>query len=339
MTENSDISSQRKKDHLELALQSRIGKDMIDDRFYYEPIIESHPSSELLLRKTFLGKVLRTPIWVSSMTGGTLMAKTINHNLARVCKDFGMGMGLGSCRSLLYSDEDLPDFDVRGLIGDDLPLYGNLGIAQIEKLIETHDFNRINTLIEKLQLDGLILHINPLQEWFQPEGDQILKPPIDTIKRLLDVARYPVIVKEVGQGMGRESLAALLKLPLAAVDFAASGGTNFALLELLRSKDLWREELQSLTRVGHSALEMVAITNQLIEELAGELRCKEVIISGGINNFLDGYYLMNKIRTSAIYGQASAFLKHAMESYDQLHKFVETQVEGLSMAQTYLRVK
>ncbi len=339
MTENSNISSQRKKDHLELALKSRIGQDMIDDRFYYEPIMQGHPSSELLLRKTFLGKVLRTPIWVSSMTGGTLMAKTINHNLARACKDFGMGMGLGSCRSLLYSDDHLPDFNVRDMIGDDLPLYGNLGIAQIEKLIETHDFNRIDTLIKKLQLDGLILHINPLQEWFQPEGDQILKPPIDTIMRLLDVARYPVIVKEVGQGMGKESLAALLRLPLAAVDFAASGGTNFALLELLRSKDLWREELQSLTRVGHSAFEMVAITNQLIEELAGDIHCKEVIISGGIDNFLDGYYLMNKIKTSAIYGQASAFLKHAMESYDQLHKFVETQVEGLSMAQTYLRVK
>src|SRR5690606_4544693 len=162
-------------------------------------------------KKTFLGKELRTPIWVSSMTGGTLMARTINHNLARACRDFGMGMGLGSCRSLLYSKEDLADFDVRSIIGDDLPLYGNLGIAQVEKLLMGRKTSHIDQLIDALRLDGLIVHINPMQEWFQPEGDPILQPPIETIRQLLEEADYPLIVKEVGQGMGRESLEALLR--------------------------------------------------------------------------------------------------------------------------------
>jgi isopentenyl-diphosphate delta-isomerase len=338
VTNHIENSSQRKKDHLELALRSRVSQEQIDQRFYYEPVLEAHPQGSFPVKR-FLGKSIRTPIWVSSMTGGTQMAKTINHNLARVCRDFGMGMGLGSCRSILFGEEFLDDFNVRKIIGDDLPLFGNLGIAQIELLVSSGNLDLIRTLVDRLRLDGLIVHINPMQEWFQPEGDHIKERPLATIQRLLDVASYPVIVKEVGQGMGIESLKALLKLPLAAIDFGANGGTNFALLELLRSDDVWMEELGALARVGHSAEEMVEMINFLKEELKSEQLCHEIIISGGITNFLDGYYLLEKCQLNSVYGQASAFLKYAMGNYDQLHKFVETQVKGLSMAQTFLRVK
>jgi isopentenyl-diphosphate Delta-isomerase len=111
------------------------------------------------------------------------------------------------------------------------------------------------------------------------------------------------------------------------------------LLEILRSNDLGMDELGVLARVGHGAEEMVEMTNLLVDELKVERRCNEVIVSGGISNFLDGFYLIEKIKLQAVYGQASAFLKHAMGNYDQLFKFVETQVKGLSMAQTYLRIK
>ena len=107
-------------------------------------------------------------MWVSSMTGGTAWAKTINHNLARACKDFGMGMGLGSCRSLLHSNDTFSDFNVRPFIGEDLPLYANLGIAQVEELLERGQLRKVKELVDKLEADGLIIHINPLQEWLQP---------------------------------------------------------------------------------------------------------------------------------------------------------------------------
>ena len=106
----------------------------LDDRFYYEPLLSAHPSETNPVG--FLGKKLRAPIWVSSMTGGTELARKINTNLARACREFGMGMGLGSCRSLLDRDEYLGDFNVRELIGDELPFYANLGIAQVEQLIK-----------------------------------------------------------------------------------------------------------------------------------------------------------------------------------------------------------
>lgn len=338
MTKQDSKAADRKKDHINLAFESKVSADQIDERFYYEPLLQAHPA-DISLERRFLGKIVRTPIWISSMTGGTEKGKMINQNLAKACHDFGMGMGLGSCRSLLHSDEYLDDFAVRKIIGDDLPFYGNLGIAQVESLVTSSKLELIDILVDKLELDGLIVHINPMQEWFQPEGDLIKQIPLDTIKRLLDHVDYPVMVKEVGQGMGIQSLKELLRLPLAAIDFGASGGTNFALLELLRSDDVWLEELAPLVNVGHTADEMVQMVNELYESLGDQRQCHDIIISGGIQNFLDGYYLMNHCKFNTIYGQASVFLKYALESYDQLYKFVDTQIQGLKMAQTFLKVK
>jgi isopentenyl-diphosphate delta-isomerase len=332
-------ASSRKKDHIELAFKSQVAPTDLDNRFYYEPIFAAHPSSQ----KTsfpFFGKKMFVPLWVSSMTGGTAYANIINHNLARVARDFGFGMGLGSCRSLLTSNEYLPDFDVRGIIGDDLPLYANLGIAQIEQLLDDGKEQLISDLILKLKADGLIIHVNPFQEWLQPEGDKFKYPPIETIQRVIDtLPNLKLIIKEVGQGMGYESLKALLQLPLEAIDFAANGGTNFSRLELLRSSDEKREVYSKLANVGHSAEEMVLMVNKILEELGNKCVCNQVIISGGIKDFLDGYYLINKLSLPAIYGQASTFLKHARGDYQELYNYVSTQVEGLKLAGNYLKVK
>ena len=332
-------AASRKRDHIELAFQSQVDRAALDARFFYEPLLAPHPEAGSWGVFPFLGKNLRIPLWVSSMTGGTQLAHTINFNLARACREFGMGMGLGSCRSLLYSDETLVDFDVRPLIGDDLPLYANLGVAQIEQLIEKNEFFRIADLVGKLRADGLIIHVNPMQEWLQPEGDVFRRPPIDTIRKVLDKASFPLIVKEVGQGFGPESLRQLLRLPLEAIDFAANGGTNFAKLELLRSEPAKQELFQQLALVGHSAEEMVHFTNQLVEEPGDDLLCRQIIISGGVRHFLDGYYLINKVQLPAIYGQASGFLRHARGSYEDLKAYITQQISGLELAKNFLKVR
>lgn len=198
-------AAERKKDHIELAFKSRIAAEGLDPRFYYEPLLAPHPTSGSLPPVSFLGKTLRLPIWVSSMTGGTAMARIINHNLAKACGAFGMGMGLGSCRQLLYSDEYLPDFDVRDLMGSEVPLFANLGVAQIEQLMENQELERIPILLKKLRADGLIIHVNPLQEALQPEGDVFRLSPLEVIKTVLNTFDALIIVKEVGQGMGPES--------------------------------------------------------------------------------------------------------------------------------------
>jgi isopentenyl-diphosphate Delta-isomerase len=328
---------ERKKDHIEMAFQSQILQP--DGRFYYEPMLSAHPVQGSLPVRSFLGCEMRVPIWVSSMTGGTGKAANINKNLARACGEFGMGMGLGSCRQLLYSDEHFADFNVRPLMGAGLPLFANLGVAQLEVLIEDGRLDLVDRMIEKLDATGLIIHVNPLQEWLQPEGDRFKKSPLDTTKAVLDHAQYPIIVKEVGQGFGYESIKALLQLPLAAIDFAASGGTNFAKLELLRSSAANQEIFNSLALVGHTAEDMVDMVNRINIDRTIKVQCKEVIISGGIKNFLDGYYCMKKLSLPSVYGQASGFLKHAQGDYAPLRDYVRSQIEGLEVAEAFLRLR
>lgn len=329
-------AEQRKQDHIELALKSRVAGQDIDHRFYYEPLLAAHPKQ--LSEKQFLGKTMRAPIWISSMTGGTAMAGTINKNLAQACAEFGLGMGLGSCRALLDSDEFFEDFNLRPIIGDSQPFYANLGIAQVEQLLASGTGEKIQIMLHKLRADGLFIHVNPLQEWLQPEGDAITRPPIETIQQCLELG-IDIIVKEVGQGMGPASLKALLELPLAAIDFAAHGGTNFSKLELLRDSEQKQQVYGQLAHVGHTAADMVQLTNTLLAEMGNKAQVKDFIISGGVGTYLDGYWLINKLHANSVYGQGSAFLTHARGNYSALQEFVKYQIEGLKLAEAYLKVK
>lgn len=327
----------RKKDHINLALDSQTLKDEIDRRFWYEPLLSPHPTQ--LTPFTFLGKQFSAPLWVSSMTGGTQLAGKINNNLARACKEFGFGMGLGSCRIILRDNSHFADFDMRPLIGDDLPLYANLGIAQLEELVTSNQCHIANDLVKRLRADGLIIHVNPLQEWFQPEGDRLQHAPLYTIQKFLEKTEFPVIVKEVGQGMGPQSLIQLMKLPLAAVEFASFGGTNFARMEMKRNPDADAASLFSpLTTVGVDAGDMLDAVNSLID-VEKDILCKEVIVSGGIKSFLDGFYYVRKSKLPAVYGQASSFLKFAREDYSSLQQYIQNQIKGLEMAYAYLQIR
>ncbi|HEY4784449.1 MAG TPA: hypothetical protein VIH57_00305 [Bacteroidales bacterium] len=326
----------RKKDHINLAFQSQTPINLLDSRFNYEPLLAAHPKG--LPPFTFLGKTFRAPLWVSSMTGGTELAAKINRNLAKACNEFGFGMGLGSCRVILEDDNYFADFDMRNIIGNELPFFANLGISQVEQLIEDNKVYKITELVKRLKADGLIIHVNPIQEWIQPEGDRIQHPPIDTIKRLLDFVHFPLIVKEVGQGMGPNSLYELLQLPLAAIEFAAFGGTNFAEIERLRDPSGNSHLIEPLSKVGADAYQMLEFVNNIVGE-EKRIQCKQIIISGGIKSFLDGYYLIKKSRLEAVYGQASSFLKYAKEDYEQLRTFISAQIKGLEMAFAYLKVK
>lgn len=172
---------ERKKDHITLAFQTQTEAIEKDHRFVYEPMLAGHPD-QTIPGQDIGGKKMKVPIWISSMTGGTEKANKINHNLAQVAAEFGMGMGLGSCHILLKNEKVLPDFDLRTIIGPDLPFYANMGIAQIEQILKGNRIQEIADLISLLKADGLVIHVNPIQEWLQPEGDIISRPPIEIIK-------------------------------------------------------------------------------------------------------------------------------------------------------------
>jgi isopentenyl-diphosphate delta-isomerase len=277
-------------------------------------------------------------MWVSSMTGGTKLARTINTNLARACNEFGMGMGLGSCRILLEKDECFPDFDMREIIGNDLPFYANIGISQLEKMIHNGNYSRIVDLVHRLRADGLIIHVNPIQEWLQTEGDVLKYPPVETIEKFLSLTQLKIIVKEVGQGMGPGSISRLMKCSIEAFELAGLGGTNFARVELARSTVQQRELYSPLALVGHPVNEMIELVNALVRD-GCPLGCRQIIISGGIRSFLDGYYFISKSLLPGIFGQAAGFLRYARGDYNDLRSFVSDQVKGLAFARAFLQVK
>jgi isopentenyl-diphosphate delta-isomerase len=329
------MNKDRKLEHIQMASDSRTAPSEQDQRFIYEPLLASHPRATRV-PFVFLGRNWDAPFWVSSMTGGTGISGTVNRNIARMCREFGLGMGLGSCRKILFDKTHWADFDVRAELGPDRPLWANLGVAQVAGLLKGHNEQAVADLVGALQADGLIIHVNPLQEWFQPEGDRIEQTPLDTIREFLDKTEVPVIVKEVGQGMGEQSLRQLLQLPLAAIEFAAYGGTNFSKLELRRDTPVVMDLYEPFTRIGQTALQMVNSVNRLSGEV--DIQCREIIISGGIKNYLDGYYLVSVSKVKAIFGMASAVLKYATEDYETLRQFMDHQIRAYRLAEAYLRI-
>jgi isopentenyl-diphosphate delta-isomerase len=324
----------RKKDHIEMAFAYRTDKSEADNRFHYEPLLAAHHHGNFE-PFDFAGKQMTLPVWVSSMTGGTPQAETINKNLATACGEFGLGMGLGSCRTLLDSNKHWAEFDVRRYMGPEAPLYANIGISQLEQLIARKEEKKLEDLVKSLEADGLIIHVNPLQEAFQNEGDHLKVPPVETIEAFLFHTDMRVIVKEVGQGMGPASLQRLLTLPLEAIEFGALGGTNFTKLEINRKTGNTPSQFDHFSRIGHTAEEMTRFVNDIVDREPS--RCRQLIISGGITNVADGYYLLRASKLKSVFGMASGFLKHATGDYDELRNFVRELKKGLGIAYQYLK--
>ena len=329
--------NQRKTDHIKMAALSIPASADGDSRFNYEPLLKAHPVD--LPPINFLGKKMNHPLWISSMTGGSEEAKQINHLLAEACSEFGLGMGLGSCRTLLKSDEFFDDFNLRPIIGNELPFYANLGIAQIENILVDRKDDEIHRLVYKLKADGLFVHVNPTQEWLQPEGDRYKRPAFETIEELIGLVngQYKLIVKEVGQGMGPKSLEQILKLKIDGLEFAAFGGTNFANIEIMRNKGGIADFMYPLSTIGHNAGEMLEIINEIV--MNHQVNCKQLIVSGGIKNFLDGYYFTNKSALPALYGMAGVVLQHAISSKRDLFDFLKAEIEGYKYASSFLSIR
>jgi len=321
---------QRKKAHIEFAVEAQTSAQALDSRFNYEPLFFKHPTPEDKLKTSFLGFDFDFPFWVSSMTGGTEKARDINARLATLCAEFNLGMGLGSCRSLLNGNDRFEDFNLRPKLGD-RPFFANIGVAQLEQYVWQGNSSAVHEVVARLEATGLIVHINPLQEWFQKEGDQYLHSPLETLTKFLEHAHYPVIVKEVGQGFGPKSLLALLQLPLAAIELSAFGGTNFSLLEKLRHES--SNFKTGMVYVGHSNEEMINFLNTL------PLANQNFIISGGIQSPLDAFYYSSKLKAPSVIGMAQLFLGPAQISYEVLREtFVEFKNSFL-VAQKILTVK
>jgi isopentenyl-diphosphate delta-isomerase len=178
------------------------------------------------LSTVFLGARLRAPVLIGAMTGGAELSETINRNLAAAAQQLGVGMMLGSQRIMLDNGFASMSFTVRDVAPDAL-LIGNIGLAQLNE-VTVADLSKV---LDAVGANALAVHTNPLQEAMQHEGDTDFSGSIARLRDVAGAIGYPVILKEVGHGIGAAAAAELVDCPIAAVDVAGAGGTSWARVE------------------------------------------------------------------------------------------------------------
>ncbi len=282
--ESNELLGDRKGDHLRLALADgraqRPGRSNGLERFRFESLSlpELH-LNHIDLRVTLLGKSLQAPLLVGAMTGGTVDAGRVNRILAEAAEYCGVGFCLGSQRPMLDLQPDqVESFRMRDLAPRTLIL-GNIGAIQLRDHL---DGKGMEALANAVQADGMFVHLNPLQESIQPEGDRDWRGVLDAIGEVAAGCNIPVLVKEVGAGLGEQTLAMLAAMGLAGVETAGVGGTSWAQIEALRHNERTPQSIagEVLADFGVSTAESVMLARRALPR-------RLVIASGGLRDGLE----------------------------------------------------
>lgn len=313
----------RKARHLDVCLEEDVQSSL--DPGWSAVHLQNESLPEIALADvdcsvTLLGHALRAPILISSMTGGTQRAATINRRLAAAAERAGIAIGLGSGRALVENPALFPTFAVRDIAPTAL-LFANIGAVQLNYGVTVDDIRR---LVGMLRADALFIHLNPLQEAMQPNGDTDFRELLPKIARLCETLGVPVIAKGVGSGIGAATAARLVQAGVAGIDVAAAGGTSWALVEGKRSDDARRDHLAS------SFASWGTPTVTAIRTLRARLPHVPLVASGGIR---DGVQIAKAIALGAdACGLALPFLEAADESPRAVDALTEELIDGLRIA-------
>jgi isopentenyl-diphosphate delta-isomerase len=259
-------------------------------------------------------------VLISSMTGGTDQARQINLNLAWAAQAYGVAMGLGSQRAGLAHPETADTFKVRH-VAPDILLFANLGAVQFNYGYGVDECQRT---VDMIEADALILHLNPLQEAVQPEGDvnfDGLARKIEAVCKQLDV---PVIAKEVGWGISEQAARMLADAGVSAIDVAGSGGTSWSQVEMFRAPDDLHKRVAAAFRDWGIP---TAQSIQMVKRAAPQL---PIIASGGIRSGIDIAKAM--ALGASLGGMAGPFLKAATISSDAVAETLEETIRVLRIA-------
>ncbi|PJE69012.1 type 2 isopentenyl-diphosphate Delta-isomerase [Candidatus Shapirobacteria bacterium CG10_big_fil_rev_8_21_14_0_10_38_14] len=271
----------------------------------------------------FLRKELKAPILISPMTGGTKQATLINRNLAKAAQKVGVAMAVGSQRVAIEKPSLAKTFQVRKFAPDIL-LFANLGAVQLNYGFGVKECRQA---VEMIEADGLILHLNPLQEVIQPEGNTDFSGLLEKIKKIARQLKVPLIVKEVGVGISGKVAQKLFQAGVEIIDVAGWGGTNWALIEGIRAGN---EEIGEL--FAHWGIP----TAEAISQCA-EIKGLIVIGSGGIRN---GIEIAKALALGAnLVGIALPFLKPATHSVKAVEKKLQSLISQLKTVMFCLGVK
>jgi len=305
----------RKADHLRICLEESVQFEQTTNgleryRFTHYCLPEIN-RDEIDLTTSFLGKKLSAPLLISSMTGGTDFAGEINYRLAEVAEYYKIAMGVGSQRVAVENPLVAKTFAVRSHAPNIL-LFANLGAVQLNY---DYGIEQCQKVIDLLEADALILHINPLQECVQTKGDTKFGGLLAKIATLCEKLPVPVIAKEVGNGISGKMAQKLIDAGVAAIDIAGAGGTSWAKVESERAKDAMQR------RLGETFADWGIPTAECITSIRAVAPEVPLIASGGLRNGLE---VAKAIALGAdIAGLAWPFLQAAAISVEALHELVQ----------------
>ena len=319
-----DIHSQRKADHLRINLEEDVSFPHLTTGLeHFQFVHQALPELDLDAVETetsLFGKTLRAPLLISSMTGGTAEAELINMRLAQAAEATGIAMGLGSQRVALAMPEQARSFQVRQ-VAPNILLFANLGAVQLNRGYTVDDCRRA---VEMVEADALILHLNPLQEAVQADGDvqwSGLARKIEAVCRALPV---PVVAKEVGWGISVQTARMLADAGIAAIDVAGAGGTSWSQVEYHRTEDpLLKRLARTFADWGIPTAESLLMLPKALPEMP-------LFASGGIRSGID---VAKSIALGAeVAGLAAPFLKAAAQSAAAVSEEINALVMELRVA-------
>ncbi len=314
----------RKVDHIRINLEKdvsfpRLTTGLENYRFLHQALPELN-LAEISTRLSLFGKTLNAPLLISSMTGGTELARHINRHLAQAAQQHGLAMGVGSQRAAVEDPALAYTYQVRD-VAPDILLFANLGAVQLNY---SYGADHCRRAVEMIEADALILHFNVLQEAVQPEGDTNFAGLLKKVEQVCAALSVPVIAKEVGWGFAGDTVRRLVDAGVAAVDVAGSGGTSWSEVEFHRAPTSFH------AHVAASFADWGIPTADAVRYAVENAPDIPVIASGGLR---DGIDVAKCIALGAqLAGLAGPFLKAADHSYEAVDELVRELTVQLRIA-------
>lgn len=274
-------NEQRKADHIRINLEKDVSfrtlTNGLENLFFMHNALPEIDLAEVNTSLSLFGKTLNTPLLISSMTGGTAEARSINRLLAEAAQEAGLAMGLGSMRAAIEDDSLTDTYHVRD-IAPDILLFANLGAVQLNY---GYGLTECQKAVDMIEADALILHLNALQEAVQPEGDGNFAGLLSKIEAVCRKLPVPVIAKEVGWGFSEQNARQLADAGIAAIDVAGAGGTSWSQVEMYRAPTARH------ARVAGAFIDWgipTAVSIQYCKQAAPDL---PIFASGGLSNGIE----------------------------------------------------
>lgn len=308
-----ELIRSRKNDHIRINLEEDVRSTLSNGLEKYRFIHNALPEinfKEIDLSQKIFKKEVAIPILISSMTGGTPEAFQINKILAQAAEKFGLAMGVGSLRAAIENPSLIETFDVRKFAPNIL-LFANLGAVQLNY---GYGIDECKRAVEMINADSLILHLNPLQEAVQPEGDTNFSGLLKKIEIICHDLSVPVVVKEVGWGISDVLVKQLSNIGVAAIDISGAGGTSWSQVERFRLED------PVGIKVAEAFLDWGIPTADALTKIRRSFPEIPIFASGGLKTGMD--VAKSLALGASLAGIAGVFLKAAVVSLDHLEETI-----------------